>query len=355
MQMGIILTQMLLVIMKRILGLDSLRAMAAIWVMIGHGAVPPITAGYDKSSFFPWAFNGVYGGSFSGPAAVIVFFVVSGLCVHYPYSCNKRFELGEFFVRRYLRILLPMAAAVLLIRLVGFVPWNSPRLLSGIPGWSLVAELIYYSLYPILVIIGRRIKWINLVYITFAISFVFAFTVPINNINYPAWGYRGDWILGLPCWLMGVLLAESLKNPLPSPTASSIWAWRLGAIMIGSITRNLAFQRVIGNHLTLNFFAIYVFFWLLREISYYNKQGNQPSALLEWAGQWSYSLFLIHPLAFHLFKSMNLPNFGYMVDWFLQFNFVFLVSIAFYFAVEKPSHIVSRKVGKIFTVSLPQP
>ena len=352
--MGIILTQMLLVIMKRILGLDSLRAMAAIWVMIGHGAVPPITAGYDKSSFFPWAFNGVYGGSFSGPAAVIVFFVVSGLCVHYPYSCNKRFELGEFFVRRYLRILLPMAAAVLLIRLVGFVPWNSPRLLSGIPGWSLVAELIYYSLYPILVIIGRRIKWINLVYITFAISFVFAFTVPINNINYPAWGYRGDWILGLPCWLMGVLLAESLKNPLPSPTASSIWTWRLGAIIIGSITRNLAFQRVIGNHLTLNFFAIYVFFWLLREISYYNKQGNQPSALLEWAGQWSYSLFLIHPLAFHLFKSMNLPNFGYMVDWFLQFNFVFLVSIAFYFAVEKPSHIVSRKVGKIFTVSLPQ-
>jgi len=340
--------------MKRILGLDSLRAMAAIWVMIGHGAVPPITAGYDKSSFFPWVFNGLYGGSFSGPAAVIVFFVVSGLCVHYPYSCNKKFELGEFFVRRYLRILLPMAAAVLLIRLVGFVPWNSPRLLSGIPGWSLVAELIYYSLYPILVIIGRRIKWINLVYITFAISFVFAFTVPINNINYPAGGYRGDWILGLPCWLMGVLLAESLKNPLPSPTASSIWTWRLGAIVIGSITRNLAFQRVIGNHLTLNFFAIYVFFWLLREISYYNKQGNQPSALLEWAGQWSYSLFLIHPLAFHLFKSMNLPNFGYMVDWLLKFSFVFLVSIAFYFVVEKPSHIVSRKVGKIFSVSLPQ-
>ncbi|WP_341853535.1 acyltransferase [Microcystis aeruginosa 1339] len=336
--------------MKRIVGLDSLRAMAALWVMIGHGAVPPITAGHDESSFFPWALNGIYGGSFSGPAAVIVFFVISGFCVHYPYSCHKKFNLGEFFVRRYLRILLPMAAAILIIRAVGYIPWDSPRLLSGIPGWSLVAELIYYSLYPLLVIIGQRVKWINLFYITFIIGIFFAFTVPINNINYPAWGYRGDWILGLPCWLLGILLAESLKNPLPNPTSSSIWTWRIGAIILGSITRNLAFQRIIGNHLTLNFFAIYVFFWLLREVSYYNKQENKPLAFLEWAGLWSYSLFLIHPLAFYLFKSMQLPSFGYMVDWFLKFNFVLLLSIAFYFAVEKPSHLLSRRIGKMLTI-----
>lgn len=334
--------------MKRILGLDSLRAAAAIWVMIGHGAVPPITDGYDKSSTFAWALNGVYGGSFSGPAAVIVFFVISGLCIHYPYANGKKFELSEFLTRRYVRIFVPMIAAILVNRLFGFVSWDNPRLLAGIPAWSLVAEMIYYALYPVLLIIHRQFPWKRLFYVTFGIAFAFAFTVPISNINYPAWGYWGDWILGLPCWLLGVILAESIRKPLSIPSSSTIWKWRLGAIVLGSITRNLAFQGIIGNHLTLNFFAIYAFFWLRHEIAYYNKvDDHKPSSILEWSGKWSYSLYLIHPLAFKLFELIPLPDFGSMVNWFIKFNFILAVSIAFYFIFEKPSHLLARKAGNI--------
>lgn len=334
--------------MKRILGLDSFRAIGAIIVMMGHGAVPPITSGYDESSFWAWAFNGVYGGSFSGPAAVIMFFVISGICIHYPYAEGKKMDLEEFFIRRYIRILIPMIAAVLLARITGFVSWDNPRLIAGIPGWSLIAEMIYYAIYPLLLILttNTRVKWKTLVYITFVIALVLAFTKPIDNINYPAWGYEKNWILGLPCWLMGVLLADNIgKTSLLNPSRINIWAWRLGAILLASITRNLAFQGIVGNHLTLNFFAIYVFFWLIREIAYF--QNNPTSLFWEWAGKWSYSLFLIHPFAFYLLETLNLPDFGDMTNWLIKFNFALAITLLFYYMVEKPSHIVARKAGKV--------
>ena len=67
----------------RIARLDTIRLLAAVWVAISHGAMP----------LKPLADTGplrliaaVAQDSFSGVAAVIVFFIVSGLCIHLPYT-----------------------------------------------------------------------------------------------------------------------------------------------------------------------------------------------------------------------------------------------------------------------------
>ena len=99
---------------KKVAGLDTLRFFCALWVLLGHGAAPPLTAGLNLGTWWGALLHEMYGMVFSGPAAVIVFFVISGFCIHYPYRQNGIPSLGGYFARRYTRILLPLSAALAL-------------------------------------------------------------------------------------------------------------------------------------------------------------------------------------------------------------------------------------------------
>src|SRR5690242_18982998 len=99
---------------------------------------------------------------FCGPAAVIVFFVISGFCIHYPFRGVERLQVSSFLARRYIRIGIPALAAM------GLAGWTGVQALllkspsfaftldairhvnDGHTGliWSLVCELIYYTCYP---------------------------------------------------------------------------------------------------------------------------------------------------------------------------------------------------------------
>ena len=87
--------------------------------------------------------------------ADLLFFVISGFCIHYPYRAPNTFVLLPFLARRYLRIGIPLAAAVLLAHpfQVNLAIFHNSIL------WSLVAELIYYSLYPTLRRLKERFGW----------------------------------------------------------------------------------------------------------------------------------------------------------------------------------------------------
>jgi len=333
----------------RIRGLDSIRFLAALTVAVEHSQLPPLTTGFDPASLPARMVNGFYSGSISGPAAVIVFFVISGFCIHYPYA-NRPFNLLEFYSRRILRILLPLCAALLLMHRAGF-PENDPDWLSGVPAWSLIAEVIYYLLYPILRLLRKRLSWLALFQISFGVAFLFAFTKPINNVNYPAWGDAGNWLIGLPCWLLGVLLAER-EGHAPgaaasvAPSKTRLWLLRAAIVLLAAITHNLALQLVIGQHLTLNFFALAVYPWLVAEIAHFRRQPPWP--VLEWAGQWSYSLYLIHPFGHYLAGRLNLPNFGYLADWLIHLSFILLLSYLFFRLIEAPSHYLARAASRVF-------
>ena len=110
---------------------------------------------------------------------------------------EKKFNLKEFYLRRYIRIGIPILIALLLVRITKMVDEGNKDWLAGIPAWSLVAEIIYYSIYPLLYKVLKE-KWVIITLFSFIISLFFSFTADPENYNYPAWGYWGDWILGLP-------------------------------------------------------------------------------------------------------------------------------------------------------------
>jgi peptidoglycan/LPS O-acetylase OafA/YrhL len=64
------------------------------------------------------------------------------------------------------------------------------------------------------------------------------------------------------------------------------------------IVKSHANSIYLSNPFTLNLFAVFAYFWLGLEIAY--RREISASALLEWAGKWSYSLYLMHPAAIRL-------------------------------------------------------
>lgn len=105
--------------MRRILGLDSIRFIAALWVFFSHGGVPRIELYLDKFNPYERLLIGVYNNLWSGPAAVIVFFVISGFVIHYPNLATDQLNLKAYFIRRYIRIVVPLATITALCVSVG--------------------------------------------------------------------------------------------------------------------------------------------------------------------------------------------------------------------------------------------
>jgi peptidoglycan/LPS O-acetylase OafA/YrhL len=326
----------------RIAGLDSIRFVCALFVFFGHGAAFYFPNAFEDGSVANMVVSSFFHNFWSGPSAVIVFFVISGFCIHYPYSdLNTRLNLKVFYTRRLLRLLVPVIIAVPLSGLMG----ARLTLLHDSILWSLLAEFIYYMLYP-----GLRIARIYLKAwrVIIAVSFIAAICLAATNptaANYPSYGSGFNWILGLPCWLLGCLLAESVHiNKLRQVSSASIWVWRTVILGAAFICRVLKFHSPIGYPWTLNIFAVMVFFWLQREIVY--RRDIAPFRFLEWAGLWSYSLYLLHApsgvLFFRLFPSAQ----SSVLSWTGMILFVFGICYIYYIIVERPSHIIARGLAR---------
>lgn len=328
--------------MERVRGLDAIRAVCAFWVVMGHFGGPPITAGIDATTRAGWLVGGLYNNFWNGPAAVIVFFVISGFCIHYPFSRTLRIpSIAAYVARRYLRIGIPLLVAVAVSPILGV---NLDLFHDSIL-WSLVAELIYYTIYPGLLAL-RRLggSWRGLLAASFVAALLLAATNPGAG-NYPSWGVSMNWGLGLPCWLLGCVLAESVaQDRRPVGIGIGIGGWRLavwGASIIASILR---FHTPIGYPWSLNGFAILVACWLSQEIQRYRTR--EPAGWLESAGRWSYSVYLIHVPANAVFDQLAWPNLGYTLNWLAKMIFILGCSYGFYRLVEYPGHLAARWVGR---------
>lgn len=200
--------------------------------------------------------------------------------------------------------------------------------------------MIYYTLYPLLLWI-RSITgaWRPIIFVAFGAALMVAATNPAAG-NYPSYGVSMDWLLGLPCWLLGCDLAERLKGTHRLPANSNIWVWRGGILLLAVSCSILRFHSPIGYPWTLNFFAIAAQAWLYREIA--NFQIKKPLALFEQAGKWSYSLYLVHPLAVSFYRQAGLGVSASLLGWLAQTTFVLLFSYGFAVLFEFTSHRFAR-------------
>lgn len=318
---------------RNVRGLDSIRFCCALWVYFSHFGFIPL----PHSWALPKVAIGIYDNLFCGVGAVIAFFVISGFCIHYPFAGTQKLPLGAFYIRRYVRILCPLAVALLLGTLLGQSMVGFYEAII----WSLIAELIYYTIYPVLRLAFLRWKW-DCVLAAYAIAFALTAVYP-KALNFHQFGPGLTWLVGLPSWLLGCGLA-TWASAGGSSRRTAPWLWRGAAWAASSLASMLRFHAHIGYPLTLTLFSVLVFFWIREEIRYY-RFAPAP-AYIESCGRWSYSIYLVHGLA-----ALGFARFAFALSpgplWVLQTISVLVMSYCFYLAVEMPSHRLARYLARL--------
>lgn len=327
-------------------GLDSIRFVLALIVMLGHISDRFLTKVIGEDIFLNIVIK-LFHQLFCGPAAVIVFFVLSGIVIHYPNRNKSVFNIKTFLIRRIFRIGIPL----LVVSLVGIYF----QVFDSIPVWSLYCELIYYVIYPF--IFALKVNWDWL----FKVSFVFVFAILIimnfdsvlsmlnqKNINYKSyyWSYGTLFaaFFGFPCWVAGAALANKIDKLTYIVSFKTLMAYRLTAYILSCVFLVLSFHFYIGYVFTLNFFAIFAVYWLEKEVIYY--RSHKCNRVIEYAGKFSFTLYLWHMILFGLIKSF-IPTTN--LSFYLIYIFLITaISYLLYLLIEFPSQRLAQYVSNKF-------
>jgi peptidoglycan/LPS O-acetylase OafA/YrhL len=323
--------------------LDALRFVLAFWVAVGHYKVIPLFGDANTGTGLWHLFKRGWNTTVFGTPAVIVFFVISGFCIHLPFRGTEKIDIVRYYLRRYTRILIPVAGALAVYRLNGMQMtfWGEHSILWESPLWSLACEEIYYAMYPALRWIRNRIGWKILLGGSFALSVPIAATHP-HAENWHVFGPLGTAMLLLPVWLMGCLLAEQSDSLVEVNSRVSIWGWRFLAWLGCWTSEMMHFKLGISYTQTMLWFGVLAFFWLRSEIAH--GKNHAPNRHLVAAGAWSYSLYLVHAQGGGFFERLHLPSLGGVPDWIMVMASSLLFSYLFYLLIERPSHKLARKI-----------
>ncbi len=335
------------------------------WVVFSHIPPFPTNQWLGKDHPAELVLRGLLKNLFCGPAAVMVFFVISGFCIHFPQRNGRPFSVVPFYARRFIRIGIPFGVAVAIGYAAGLrglqIGWESFRVssahreeaeLTASILWSLVAEMAYYALYPLLLRLSVRCSWMALLAGSYAVALAILSTDPGARF-FPHFGNTLTPWIGLPSWLLGVLLAENFEAFKETVISRRrIWFWRLGVAATSSALQALFFHPpaafpYVGYPWTLQIFAVLSMAWLEREIRWWRR--NPPPPLLEWADSWSYSIYLFHvaapPTTGWILKSLGRPDLPLLMLSFLRILTVFPVCYLFARLVEFPSWNLARRVA----------
>jgi peptidoglycan/LPS O-acetylase OafA/YrhL len=328
---------------KWVSGVDSLRFVLAMIVFLSH--LDNAIAAYLKS--FPHVLLRLAGigvnHAWLGPGAVIGFFVISGFVIHYP-LIGTELNAKPFLVRRWVRVGIPL--------LVVAIASSFIDRFDLIPIWSLYCELVYYTIYPLL----RRLKisWTTQFLVAFVISLAVIGILARGEINsmfaqqnlgytgsYAVLGNMLTWIVGLPCWLLGVLVAERAHRGTQYVSRLKVWMIRLVVWAIAVVLVGLKAHWFVSYLLTLNFFAFLIAWWFEKEVFFF--RDHAAPRWLEFCGKFSYSLFLLHGISVSvvvLFMDVTIATY------FLYVLITLLISYVFYLLVEKPALILAKRLGR---------
>lgn len=324
--------------------LDALRFVLAFCVVISHFKMIPLFGDPNIGVTYWRLFKHFWDTLVFGVPAVIVFFVISGFCIHMPLRGTHRFDVPRYYLRRYTRILIPVAAALVVYKISGrtMVLWVKNSVLWHSPLWSLLCEEIYYALYPLLRWVRNCIGWQILLPVVFPVSMIISATHP-HAQDWQVFGPLGTAMILLPVWLLGCLLAEQAEQFTSENQFSSIWLWRCLAWLGSWSAEMMHFKLHISVATTMLWFGVLAYFWLRQEIAH--AKTHSPSPYLVAAGSWSYSLYLVHAEGGSLPIKLHLANTEGVANWLLLMGSSLLFSYLFYTLVERPSHKLARRIS----------
>nr|WKF60249.1 hypothetical protein HUO10_004770 [Paraburkholderia busanensis] len=355
------------------LKIDAIRFLAAFWVLMYHFRPPAF------KEFFPHqlAFLGgaLWSGAtvlFAGPAAVIVFFVISGYCIHNAYQRDVALKPINYYASRFIRIGLPLG---ILLCIVQPLPTGQNYLESVL--WSLYCEMVYYAVYPLL---RPRFRYLgemivgSLLAAGVMVAVVRLFGHPVcHSCVYETYRVPGTALLYAAGWIAGCLIAETQRNALrfevrgaySPPTlvlknaldrctlyfADHLIALRIAVVAAGAAVMILlsgsslkpAFMPQITADITLPLFQFLAAIWLATETA--TPTRSAIWSRLAACGAWSYSLYLCHKTALGILEAMGWNAASPRV-WLVQMVLAFAISYVFYRLVERPSHLISQRLRK---------
>lgn len=332
--------------------LDYFRGIMALSVMIYH-----YTTWFDINLIYP--FDQVI--SRLGLYAVSAFYVLSGISLAYVYY-QKRVSvdfLKDFSVKRVFRIApllwVVTTAAILLGLISSDVPdfitivlnytltfgWLSPDSNIATGAWSIGNELVFYSFFPIMLYLITKSKKFFAVFglLSIIISFFISeILIDTTSTLVNEWSLYVNPLNQLYLFVGGFLIGYLLRKGVQVQRKALLPILVISVILfiflpVGNGDRLLyvtGMNKVIFS-LTVFGMAFFTAFWG-------NVKQNFATNALKYFGDISYSLYLIHPLAY-IFVSYALALLslsGSTLSFSLSILITLLASTLVYKLIERP-------------------
>jgi len=368
--------------------IDMLRAFAAMAIVVYHARVDLwvgfklIASHRAEYSHFDRVVSFLSAPVSVFRSGVMLFFLISGFCIHYPYVDGKRdLTLPSYWARRWLRIYPPYLLAVLITILIEQIRYHAAlvtpsahskiwatvfmiqnymrdpaQMVGNSALWSLPVEMELYLLYPIFWLLIRRL---GVRYAFVIVSFVSATTVlviltcsPLRQ-RYAAIGQVGNAFMYWAVWCGGAMLAERVQDPnfllKRRPRVGQIlFAFAVSITAVLSTLRDwpIEFQELLWA----------AFWYLAMSVGFNSTEMLRAIPIkmrqtLIYLGTISYSLYLVHYPFFKLAALWWLRRDGHPQGNFLVTLLfcILVVPVAgiFYHFCERPFHSLARRVGNV--------
>ncbi len=363
--------------------IDALRGFAAMWVIVYHCRVdlwvgfnaihqtPGAYSAFDRLAAWlslPTAFGG---------GAVMLFFVVSGFCVHLPYAAeNRPLNIIQYGLRRVLRILPPYLLAValtcLIERIIFWLGGNAPTPLQQVAGVSLMIQnygahggqlLTNGSLWSVPVEVEFYIVYLLFHYLLRSTDGFLTGTVVATCSLLATMGYLhgvknlgGNFLHFWAIWCAGALLAEWLKRgripAFRTWNGLMVLVLGMGAMALDKHQRYLGIVEYLWGGV-----YFHVVWLALLYPSSIHKFPDWCVRLFVWLGKVSYSAYLIHFPLFALagflwehFTGGKPANF--LVTLFFSVSVWAAAWLSWKFC-EHPFHRLSQNLAKRISTDIP--
>ena len=314
-----------IMIQKRIEGLDWLRGLMALCIMLYH--------------YTSWVYGEMQSDTFLGRIGIYgvpIFYVISGLSLSYVYG-SKLINLNSiryFFVKRFFRIV-PLLILItlyyifitwilsgieavpsirlILLNLTGLFGLFAPSEYIAIGAWSIGNEIAFYLIFPLIIWIFNRSQLYGYVVTALSILIGYLFSSWMIDPNSSLASQNDQYVNPLNqlfFFCLGICLFYVFKN------------YKFSRILLISIiipcVLFLVFFSVVGNQIeivvginrllfSIASVAITLFFY-----KFTFNISSWLSKLLTVFGEISYSVYLVHPIVFHIMERglrvLNLPN-----------------------------------------------
>lgn len=358
--------------MNRVENLDGLRGLAALWVLVGHcmfltGYSLPILGKPDLG--------------------VDLFILLSGFLMVFQYNIRKEREdwnaartWAAFWIRRFFR-LSPLYFFMLFVAIIagkaiykdrvlidtflnqaqqkperyidgspenilfhitylyGLVPSYSFR--TPLPDWSLSLEMQFYAIFPLLVLLARKVGWLPAAMGVSIITVGIAFALKRFDVEFPMPAFLP---LKMHLFFAGMLIAAASSHEKFRFLCLAII---LTAIPFGGPHDmiHLAAREIM----IISFFCLIHFnsFNLVSRIS--NLLGSQP---FHWLGELSYGVYLLHLLIMHRVAAWAIDQWGLSISGAARFAIVLTIvapitygfAYLMYLLVERPGQKLGRNI-----------